>query len=44
MPEKLIDKDRFDAILKKLIQSKPITQKEAAEKPKLKKDGTPETA
>jgi hypothetical protein len=41
MPEKLIDKNAFDAILKRLIQRKPITQKEATAAPKLRKDGQP---
>jgi len=36
-----IDKDEFDSILSKLIQSKPIPSKQAKETPKLKKDGQP---
>jgi hypothetical protein len=34
-----IDKSKFDAVLRALINSKPQTFKEAVAKPKLRKDG-----
>lgn len=39
--EIMFDKDKFDAVLKRLIKTKPMTFKDAVSKPKLKKDGTP---
>ena len=36
-----VDKEKFDALLQKLIQSKPTTAKQAKEAPKLRKDGQP---
>jgi hypothetical protein len=39
--EILVDKEKFDAVLKRLIEAKPMTFKEAVAKPKLNKDGTP---
>jgi hypothetical protein len=39
MPEDQTDQDKFDAILKRLINSPPLTMKEAIAKPKLKKNG-----
>jgi hypothetical protein len=35
------DKDKFDAVLKRLIDAKPLPYKELVSRPKLKKDGTP---
>jgi len=34
-----INKDEFDSILSRLIQSKPISSKQAKETPKLRKNG-----
>ena len=34
-----VDKSKFDAVLRALINSKPMTFKEAVAKPKLRKDG-----
>ena len=39
--EIMFDKEKFEAVLKRLINTKPITFKDAVSKPKLKKDGTP---
>jgi hypothetical protein len=36
-----IDKDKFDAVLQRLINTKPVTYKQIIARPKLKKDGTP---
>jgi hypothetical protein len=36
-----INKERFDAVLKRMIEAKPMTFRDAVAKPKLKKDGTP---
>jgi hypothetical protein len=36
-----IDKSKFDALLRRMIDSKPLTYKETVAKPKLRKDGTP---
>jgi len=41
MPEDQTDQDKFDAILKRLINSPPLTMKEAVAKPKIKKNGEP---
>jgi hypothetical protein len=41
MPEDQTDQDKFDAILKRLINSPPLTMKQAVAKPKLKKNGEP---
>jgi hypothetical protein len=42
MPEDLtVDRRKFDALLRTLIESRPITQQEAKEDPKLRKDGQP---
>jgi hypothetical protein len=35
------NKDKFDAVLKRMIETKPITFRDAVATPKLKKDGTP---
>lgn len=35
------DKDKFDAVLKRMIEAKPLPYKELVSRPKLKKDGTP---
>jgi len=35
------NKAKFDAVLKRLIDTPPLTFKDAVAKPKLKKDGTP---
>jgi hypothetical protein len=35
------DKDKFEAVLKRMIDAKPTTFKEAVAKPKLNKDGSP---
>jgi hypothetical protein len=35
------NKERFDAVLKRMIEAKPMTFRDAVAKPKLKKDGTP---
>ena len=35
------DKDKFEAVLNRLINTKPVTFQDAVKKPKLKKDGTP---
>lgn len=42
--ETLYDKDKFETVLKRMIEMKPIPFKEAVAKPKLKKDGTPRKA
>jgi len=34
-----VDKDRFDAVLRRLINSKPQTFKDTVAKPKPRKDG-----
>jgi hypothetical protein len=34
-----IDKEKFDTVLRKLIQSKPITGQQIKDTPKLRKDG-----
>jgi hypothetical protein len=34
-----VDKAKFDAVLRSLINAKPLTFKEAAAKPKPRKDG-----
>jgi hypothetical protein len=39
MPEDQTDQDKFDAILRRLINRPPLTMKEAVAKPKLKKNG-----
>ena len=42
MPDDIpFNKDKFDAVLKRMIEAKPITFRDAVAKPKLKKDGTP---
>jgi hypothetical protein len=41
MRENQTDQDKFDAILKRLINSPPLTMKQAVAKPKLKKNGEP---
>ena len=42
MPDDIpFNKDKFDAVLKRMIEAKPLTYKEALARPKLKKDGTP---
>ena len=35
----LVDQDKFDAVLRRLIASPPTTKKEAVAQPKFKKDG-----
>ncbi|WP_353071153.1 hypothetical protein [Tunturiibacter gelidiferens] len=37
----MFDKDKFEAVLKRMIDAKPTTFKEAVAKPKLNKDGSP---
>jgi hypothetical protein len=39
MKDVTVDKAKFDAALRKMITSKPITFKEAVAKPKPRKDG-----
>jgi hypothetical protein len=39
--DSLVDKDKFDAVLSRLIQAKPISGADIKAIPKLKKDGTP---
>lgn len=41
MSDTPVNQDKFDAILKRLINSPPITMKQAVAKPKLKKNGEP---
>lgn len=42
MPDDIrFDKDKFDAVLKRLMSTPPMTFKDAVAKPKLNKDGTP---
>ena len=36
-----VEKSKFDALLRRMIDSKPLTYKETVAKPKLRKDGTP---
>ncbi|WP_348266065.1 hypothetical protein [Edaphobacter sp. DSM 109919] len=38
--ETLYDKDKFEKVLRRMIEMKPIPFKDAVAKPKLKKDGT----
>ena len=42
--ETLYDKDKFEKVLRRMIEMKPIPFKEAVAKPKMKKDGTPRKA
>ena len=42
--ETLYDKDRFESVLKRMIEMKPIPFKDAVAKPKRNKDGTPRKA
>ncbi len=37
----LFDKDKFQTVLRRLINTKPLPFKDAVSKPKLNKDGTP---
>jgi hypothetical protein len=37
----MFDKDKFEVVLKRMIDAKPTTFKEAVAKPKLNKDGSP---
>jgi hypothetical protein len=41
MTDSQTDQDKFDSILKRLINSPPLTMKQATAKPKLKKNGEP---
>jgi hypothetical protein len=41
LPDDPVDKDRFDAILSRLIKAKPMSGEYIKAIPKLKKDGTP---
>jgi hypothetical protein len=36
-----VDAEKFDAVLKRMIDAKPLPYKELLARPKLKKDGTP---
>jgi hypothetical protein len=41
MPDDPVDKDKFDAVLSRLIKAKPMSGADIKAIPKLKKDGTP---
>lgn len=41
LPDDSIDKDKFDAVLSRLIKAKPMSGADIKAIPKLKKDGTP---
>jgi hypothetical protein len=41
LPDDPVDKNKFDAVLSRLIKAKPMSGADIKAIPKLKKDGTP---
>jgi hypothetical protein len=44
MDDITVDADKFNAVLKRMIEMKPLPLKEVVAKPKFNKDGTPRKA